>query len=252
LLFWGSSSSAYNGQQDDKFCYNVNIGSGVLCCDGSYGIDNGGFDKGAVCFIQDSVTCKDLQLAVFVKDGDITMDTDLVGMRVFPTIVTGNGFAIKGDPSQGLIHAPSEYSIRYGLQNGLKTIFTNNDSLELANPMLANKKFLVSGWDQNQETSDHEIEWAGPTTLGVGGESFNTPVVLMKGLTGAMIYLDDQDGVLYGSGYRTPVNPEDGTISQTKAVEFCYDWKAPATSSVLRDGDDGPPANEDKPPQTES
>jgi hypothetical protein len=250
LLFWGGSK--YDGQRDDKFCYNINIGSGTLCCDGSYDIENGGFKKGAVCYLEESFSCKDLQAAVFVRDGEITMDTLMVGMRVFPTIVTGSGFLIKGDPSQGMVSAPFEYSIRYGIQNGLKTTFTSKDSLVLASPMLARKKFLVSGWDENQEPSDHEIEWAGPTTHGLGGESFHSPVVLMKGSRGAMIYLDDQDGVLYGSGYRTPVIPENGISDKTKAVEFCFDYRPPAAASGFRDADEGDAPELEKPPATDA
>ena len=101
--------------------------------------------------------------------------------------------------------------------------------------------------DENQEPSDHEIEWAGPSTVGLGGESFNSPVVLMKGAIGAMIYLDDQDGILHGSGYRTPVNPENGTNTPTKEVEFCYDYTGALDSSVFRDNDEG-----EGPPETET
>ena len=123
-----------------------------------------------------------------------------------------------------------------GRQNGIRTDLTGDA------PRLFHKKFLVSGWDDTQEPSDHEIEWAGPSIAGLGGESFDTPMVLMKGGNGAMIYLDDQDGVLHGSGYRTPVNPEDGSNTKTTGVEFCFDYvgAAPGSSSALflRDGDD--------------
>ncbi|CAB9509567.1 expressed unknown protein [Seminavis robusta] len=233
LLLWGSGEPKYNGKRGQEYCYNVNIGSGTMCCDGSYDVVEGGFKKGAVCFLEKSYTCTDLHNAVFVPDGEITMDTKMLGRRVFPTIATGSGFSINGDPSKGFVAAPFDYAIRSGKQNGLTTKLTSADS-----PRLNNKKFLVSGWDETQELSDHEIEWAGPSTIGLGGESFDTPAVIMKGGSGAMIYLDDQDGILHGSGYRTPINPEDGSNSPTREVEFCYESSSAASGSVFRDGDD--------------
>jgi hypothetical protein len=236
LLFnWGSKKSKYDGQRGDEYCYNVNVGDGTLCCGAPYDPEKG-FGNGAVCYLENSFDCHDLHQAVFVADGEITMDIDLIGKRAFPNIQTGNGFLIDSDPSSGTSSAPFDYVVRAGIQNGLVTKLTGNA------PTMPNKSFLLSGWDESQTPSDHEIEWAGPSPLGVGGESFAAPAVIMKGGKGAMVYLDDNDGVLHAAGLRTPIDPEDGVNLKTEHVEFCFDYAPPTTSdsfAVFRDGDEG-------------
>ena len=228
-----SESSKYDGQRGNgEYCYNVNVAGGTLCCDSTYNMDLG-FKKGSVCYLGDEYSCVDLAKAKFTSDGVITMDKALIGLRAFPSIETGHGWRIEGDPSTGDDSSPFEYSITRGHQNGLITDLTGNA------PAILDKSFLVSGWDEKNDPSDHEIEWAGPTTIGLGGETFNAPAVIMKGNTSGLIYLDDLDGILHGSGYKTPVNPESGLNEKTHEVEFCFDYSPASPGSVYRDGEKG-------------
>lgn len=71
----------------------------------------------------------------------------------------------------------------------------------------------------------------------MGGESFDTPAVIMKGGGAGLVYLDDLDGVLHGSGYKTPIDPEEGVNYETKEVQFCFTYQPAAPGSVFRDGD---------------
>lgn len=196
-----------------------------------------GFRKDSVCYLgKTDYNCKDLHEAVFVADGDITMASDMIGKRVFPSIVSGDGFEIHANPMTGDNgELPFDYKLTTGKQNGLKTKLTG-DAIPLPE-----KSFLVSAWDEKNEPSDHEIEWAGPNTVGLGGESFAAPAVIMKGGGAGLVYLDDLDGVLHGTGYKTPIDPAEGANYDTKAVEFCFAYQpaAPGGESMFRDGDEG-------------
>ena len=82
---------------------------------------------------------------------------------------------------------------------------------------------------------------AGPNPIGLGGESFAVPPVIMKGGGAGLVYLDDLDGILHGSGYKTPIDPVEGVNYKTQAVEFCFAYQpaAPKGESMFRDGDEG-------------
>jgi len=205
-----------------------------LCCDESYNTYKNGFPKSSICYLGEmDYSCQDLHEAVFVVDGDITMPKDMIGKRAFPTIVSKDGFKIQGTPSLGKTNeAPFDYRIQNGPQNGLETKLTGK-----AFP-IPEKFFLVSGWNEKKEPSDHEIEWAGPSAVGLGGESFDTPAVLMKGSGASLIYLDDQDGILHGAGFKTPIDPADHVNYEIKEVEFCFTYQPAPPKSNFRDGGD--------------
>ena len=127
-----------------------------MCCDGSYHMEKG-FGKDSVCYLgKTDYSCKDLHEAVFVADGDVTMASDMIGKRAFPSIISTDGFEIHDNPSNGVKgELPFDYTLTTGKQNGLKTKLTG-DAIPLPK-----KSFLVSAWDEKNQPSDHEIEWAG-------------------------------------------------------------------------------------------